>query len=252
MNTAIDHQNPLPLYHQLKRLIQKRIESGDLKPGDVLPTDRDLEQQYSLSRITIRQALSDLAREGYITRGRGRPTAVAQPKFLDERIDWLGGFLAGFRSQGHATRTQVLDSQRASAPPKVAAVLGLRDGNQVLLTRRLIYVDNEPIAVVTDYLAAAPGVTIVPEEVERYVSVYDYLEARLGLRLVRGEKTLEAVIVNEEEARLLDMKTGAPVFLAQTIAFTEEGAPMLYIKASYRGDRYKYHVALRRQPSGSI
>ena len=112
--------------------------------------------------------------------------------------------------------------------------------------------DDEPIAVITDYLAAGPGQAIVHDEVEQHVSVYDYLEARHGMRLVRGEKTLEAAEVDDEEARLMGMQAGAPVFLAQTIACNEEGAPMLYSNASYRGDRYKYRLALRRQPGGPL
>jgi len=247
---AIDHADPTPLYHQLKRLIQQRIDCGDLKPGDLLPPDKDLEKQYRLSRITVRQALGDLAREGYLTRGRGRPTAVAHPKYSDERIHWLGGLLGDLRSQGNAARVKVLSACRVPATARVAAALGIPEGQLVVVTRRLAYVDDEPIAVITDHLNAPDGLEVAAAELERFISIYDYLEQRHGIRFGRGDKTLEAVVVNDEEARLLHMKSGSPVFLAQTVAFDIDGAPRLFIKASYRGDRYKYHVALHRPAPG--
>lgn len=246
MPPKLDRRNPAPLYFQLKELVREQIEHGDLRPGEMLPTEKSFEEKYGLSRITIRQALGKLVQDGYITRTRGKGSFVTRAALQDHRLDRLGGFLQALEQEGHSVRCLVLDIQRMPADSKLAPLLQVPEGAALIRVSRLALVDETPTCLTTAFWAEQYVPRVLEKELESYISFFPYLEKHHGLFLEYADKTLQAVPATKEEAIGLKIKTGAPVLLAETLSFTAQHEPRLLIKSVYRGDRYSYYVRLHR------
>src|SRR6266571_2689718 len=143
MTTAISRSSPVPLHVQIRRAIQEQITSGELRPGDRLPTEHELARTLGVSLSPVRQALLDLADAGLIIRMKRRGTYVRESR-LEEEVDLLGSFTDGMRRRGIPIRMQVLAQELAIAPADVARSLGLSMGSRVAHLRRLAWVSRVP------------------------------------------------------------------------------------------------------------
>ena len=153
--TAIDRNNPLPYYVQVKEALREHIESGEWPAGHQFPGEPELCVVFDVSRTVIRQALSDLEYEGLIVRKKGKGTFVAEPKIGESLIQKLTGFYQDMIELGHTPVTQVLKQEIVPANAKVAAQLHLKTGTKVIEIERLRFVQDEPIVLVTTYLPYA-------------------------------------------------------------------------------------------------
>jgi len=238
---------------QVKDILRERIERGEWKPGDQLPSEPELCQMFDVSRIVIRQALKEMTYEGLVVRRKGKGTFVAEPKIRESLVQKLTGFYQDMVDGGHKPVTQVLKQITIPAGSKVAAALHIEVGTPVIEIDRLRYVDGEPIVLVTTYLpyALCPGV--LQEDLSQQ-SLYACLERKYGLFIARGHRTLEAVPANEYEARLLQVDKGAPLVRLESVGYLEDGRPIEYYHALHRGDRSRFEVELirvREQLNGS-
>ena len=243
--TAINRNNPLPYYVQVKDALRERIESGEWPAGHQLPGEPELCVLFDVSRTVIRQALSDLEYEGLIVRKKGKGTFVAEPKIGESLIQKLTGFYQDMLALGHTPVTQVLKQEVVPANARVAAQLDLKPGSKVIEMERLRFVQDEPIVLVTTYLPYA----LCPKAADADFSgqsLYAFLESECELLIVRGQRTLEAVAANEYEARLLGIDKGAPLVLLNSVSYLEDGTPIEYYKALHRGDRSRFQVELIR------
>ncbi len=246
MSVYPDPRNPTPLYHQLKELVRQQIEQGELRPGEMLPTEKSFEQKFGLSRITVRQALGKLAQEGYITRTRGKGSFVARATLQDKRLDRLGAFLEDLEHEGHSVRCMLQGIERIASDHKLASLLRVPEGTTLIRVPRLALVDEEPTCLSTAFWAERYAPRVLEKELESYISFYPYFEKHHRLFLEYADKTLQAVSATQEEAVILKIKAGAPVLLSEILSFTAQHEPRLLIKSVYRGDRYSYYVRLHR------
>lgn len=238
---------PVPLYHQLKTAIQQEIEAGRWKPGEQLPTENDLIARFRVSKITVRQALRELSNLGYIRREQGRGTFV-QHLPLEEGPRALSSFTDEMRRHGIAATSQVLDQGVIAAPPDVAAKLEIPPLAPVFRLRRLRFADGEPMGLQTAYvpMASVPGIT---EIAFTRASLYEVFGSRYDLHPARAKETHVAVLVNAEDAALLQTSPGSPGFAAERITYVSDGSPIEYVKSIMRGDRYKIVLDLVKQPT---
>jgi GntR family transcriptional regulator len=244
INGALDPGSPLPLYYQLKHLLLRHIQSGDLAPGEPFPSEKELEERHGVSRITVRRALSDLATEGYISRQAGRGTFVLPPK-LQDRSEKLGGFIDDLIAQGFQVRSEILDHSFTSAPLAVAEALDIAADHPVLYFEKLVYADGEPIALALCYFNIREHADLSLNDLN-LSSIYPLLEQRYGIVLRRADKTIEATAAREREAHLMRTEPGAPMLLATLLIYDDSGKPSALVKALYRGDRYKYYSSISR------
>lgn len=237
---SINRNSPVPLHHQLKLLLAERISSGDLQPGDMVPTEEQLQDQYELSRTTVRQALKTLEVEGAITRFRGRGTFVAKPKLThspEPRFS-LSDYL---RDQGIEPGWRILSAEWCGAPPEAAAPLGIAEASLVFCLRRLRLANDEPIGYHTAYVPNRFRDDIDMAALEtggslRYLRGGNHLEGSLA------DRTLEAVAADDDHARLLDVEKGSPLLLIRRLVVSAEGVPIEYFRGAYRGDSFEYHI----------
>lgn len=243
---TVDRSSPLPLYHQINQAILERLERGHYLPGELIPPERDLAEEFKVSRITVRRAIEDLTREGFFVRIQGKGTFVT-PLKVSGSSKRVGGFADELRLSGFEAEFKVIEISMIPCPPNVAPKLHLDAGSNVLHVYRLALADNEPIATAVVYIAVDESVSVDADELDRYDSIYSFLEERYGFHFTGGERTMEAAGATAEEAALLGIEEGSPIFLVRLIIWGQfRGEPVAYAKVAVRGDRYKYRIEIER------
>lgn len=245
MNIKLDKSSPIPLYYQLAEQIREQINSGILTPGTKLPSEISLSEQVGISRMTVRQAISVLGREGLLEIRPGLGTFVAQPKLIYDTIRLLG-FSEIMETLGKRVSSKILAKNIIVAPAYISEALKLDEGEMVFQLSRVRHADGTPLLLESNYVPISLCAGIENADLE-HLSFYYLLQQQYGIRLVYARYTLEAVLATEEEARLLmEISTGAPLILARGITFAEPNKPVEYFKVLYRGDRFRFEIESRR------
>lgn len=239
----LEREAPDPLYLQLKESLEAEIRAGHYRAHTRLPSERELSDQFQVSRMTARQALLELARNGVIYTRVGKGTFVAEPK-IDQQLVALTGFTQDMRMRGGRPNSAVLESGVLPATSEQAAVLGLLPGARVIKLARLRLADDMPLAIETAYLPVdlCPGLLLHDFSVE---SLYQVLQSDYGLKLVSAEQTIEAALADPREAEALELALPAAVLRIKRLTYAASGAPVEYVLSVYRGDRYEFRSTLQ-------
>jgi GntR family transcriptional regulator len=245
---ALSRDLPVPLYHQVKTSILREIEAGHWRPEDRLPSEDDLAERFRVSKITVRQAMRELAERGYVRREQGRGTFVQRPPLI-EGPRKLTSFTEEMRKQGAQASSQVLEQDIAGASPEVAALLGIADGEPVFHLRRLRLADGDPMGVQDTYIPHRL-VPAIEELAFTRASLYDVLATHYHLFPTSAHETHFAFAVDGSDAALLSVAPGSPVMGADLVARLADGQPLEYVRSVMRADRYKIVLDLVRQPMG--
>jgi GntR family transcriptional regulator len=231
----------LPKYYQVKR--QLLDLTAAMEAGNPVPPERELARHYGTSRTTVRQALAELVVEGRLLRMQGKGTFVAKPK-VAQSLE-LASYTEGMRAHGLHPQTKILDIGYVTTDDQLAVLLGVRPGGRALRIHRLRLADGEPTSIDTSHLPARrfPGLR---KELERHRSLYETLQTAYGIQLAEAEETIETVLADPHDARLLCVDPGLPLLLLSRHAFDVSGEPVEYAQSWYRGDRYKFVTRLHR------
>jgi GntR family transcriptional regulator len=241
---SLDSKSPIPLYFQLKQILIEEIEKGTWNSGDMMPTEHQLQEQYNVSRTTVRQAMQELELEGKIIRYRGRGTFVAKPKVSHspEHYPTLTDHLL---EQGITPGWQVLSSEWQAAPHDIAEQLQIDPGERVFCLRRLRLENTEPIGYHTAYVSPHFADAIDEKHFAEGGSLR-YLQNQELLEHSTATRVLEAVPATPEEADLLHVVKGAPMLLIRRVVISPDGQPIEAFRGIYRGDRFEYHIVNMR------
>ena len=239
---TLDKESPLPLYYQLFLRVQSDIQAGLLQAGDLLGTEKEIQQRFGVSRATVRKALDELGRHGRLRRITGRGTFVAEPP-LRVHTPHLLSFTEEMLQRGSTPAARILVFERVACPDKAAKALDCRPGERVLHLRRLRTADEQPIILVDHYLA--PAIRLDREHLEQ--SLYATLEQTLGVRLVEAYHTVRAGRCSPEDAQLLGTVGGEPVLQFERLTMSGDGRAAVYEWGTARADRYEYTVHLYRE-----
>lgn len=237
---SIDRTSPLPLHHQLKQRLLENIESGAWKPDDLIPSEQELQDQFGLSRTTVRQALSDLVHEGLLVRERGRGTFVTPPK-MTHSPDAHKGLTEFMLEQGITPGWRVLEKGFVTADKETAVNLNLPPQSRVYHLSRLRLAEDRPIGVHTAWLPEAIAAQINEDALLEGGSL-QYISHIPQMMTSRASRTIEAVPASEPEASLLQMAPGSPILQITRVVRSSSGEPLEYLQACYRGDRFKYQI----------
>jgi len=240
----IDKDGPLPLYHQVREVLLTLIKEAGLEEGSLIPTEREIGEKLQVSRITVRRAIDELVREGYLVAQQGKGTFVARPK-IDRSMTQMQSFSEQMLKEGHRPGSQLLSLRHEKASGHVAAVLNIEDDDWIWVVERLRYADDEPICISMTYLNLPLDVTLTPAELEQETSLWAILDKK-GVRLTRSEETVQALTGGEREAELLNIEIGASLLLVEGVVYTADNTPIEYHEMFNRGDRYKYSIQLTR------
>lgn len=242
----ISPEKSRPLYQQLKDALAGQIKNGILKADDRLPSEKELCAMYNVSRITVRQAMAELTREGLIYRSHGKGTFVARPRIQQELIR-VTPFEETLRSKGLEPLTKYLGTSLIPADYHLATVLALPVASGVTRLELLGLGDNEPMVYYLSYFAYELGhkLSDLARELSRQkvaFSTYDLYEKAGIPAPAMVTQSFEAVAARREQARILGVKPGEPLLLVTSLVYTAEGRPVEYKQASYRGDKYSFYL----------
>ena len=231
---------PIPFHHQVYLDLKAALDAAEWRPGDRLPTERELAARYGCSLITIRRAMSELVREGRLERTRGRGTFVLAPR-ID--VDFAGSlsFTEEMQTRGLDPETRLVGARPEAAGEAVATALGLELGSPTLYLERLRLADGEPLLLEQVHLPAERFPGLLASDLE-HGSLYDLLTERYGVRVAKAREALEPVLLRAREARLLGRRPGSPALLIEGIASSAEGIPIEFGRTFVRGDRTRYYV----------
>jgi GntR family transcriptional regulator len=248
-NSRIDRDSPLPLYAQLKQLLDERLDDH-WTAGMRLPGEIALCEEYAVSRTVVRQALDELESEGRVIRRKGLGTFAAARKVDEALFQSFTGLHEDVLARGGTLRSTVLQQKLVPAPGEVAAALDLAKGEPVICLERLRYANGEPWVLVRTYVphAVAPG--LLDDDLTEQ-SLYALLEDKYGVQLNHGIRLLEAVPASAVVAEALQLRPRDPVLLLHSTAWDMLGRPVEYFIAYHRGDRSRFQVWLRRGRRGA-
>jgi GntR family transcriptional regulator len=214
-----------------------------LEVGEAIPSERQLSADLGVSRLTLRAALEDLAREGYLIRRRGAGTFVSEPKITQELT--MTSFTDDMRRRGMRPASRTLELRVTPAGARFGRLLRVSPSEPVVVVRRLRLADGESMAIETLHVREShvPGLTA--RELEQR-SFYELLKERYGIVIVGGEQTIEPTVTDEDESEALGVPLHSPAFRFERITVSEEGEIVEFVESIYRGDRYKLVTALNR------
>jgi GntR family transcriptional regulator len=232
-----------PKGEQLRTILEDLIDA--LKPGDPLPSERELAERYDVARMTVRAEITRLAGEGLVERVQGRGTFVAEARVAQAAA--LSSFTEDMRARGLKPGSEVLGQGTVAADDLVARRLGLEPGAQVVRVRRVRTADGEPMALEEAFLPADRFGALAGEE-PLEGSLFTTLEERFGARFPVADQQVVAVEIVGEDANLLRVAPGRAGLKFHTILIDADERPVAYAWSLFRGDRYEIRLRQERRP----
>ena len=245
---TLDRHSAVPLYYQIQQGLLEHIRSGKLKPGKPIPSEEDISRQLRVSRMTARQALKALCHLGVAYSQRGKGTFVSGIK-MEKNIRQVLSFSQEMVARGARPRSRAIAFELRSADSEVAEALRIRPKDPVFFLQRVRLDENIPMGVETAYLPQQ----LYPDLVTKYdprTSLYQSISRLYGIDIVIADEIVEAALIGAEDARLIRVAKGSPVFLFTRTSYVASGEPVEYVKSIFRGDRYKLVNRLTRRETG--
>lgn len=244
--TALTRQPGVALYHQVEHLIRHRITNGQYTPGAQIPSENELCDELRVSRITLREALRELVRDGMLVRVQGKGTFVAlsAPKRLSP-VKYTG-FLEELQERVSKMKVTEVEMGTIPATAEIAATLELdAREREVTVIKRSRHVDDEPFSFTINYLPTSIGDRIRKRDLFT-VPLLRILQDQLKIPIVRARETIEAAPASPEIAQRLGIPVLHPVLRIKRVMCTTKNRPFELIENYYRADRYHYSVSLVR------
>jgi GntR family transcriptional regulator len=228
-----------PLYFQVKTIIKQRIADGVYPLRSDIPSEKEFQDEFKVSRITVRKALDELFYEGYIVRQRGKGTTVIQRHFIDEELHVDKSFTMEMETQGIIPGTKYAQLREVMAGGSIAEALGLKPGEKIYELVRVRTGNAMPVVIFKNYINMAK-VSITEKEVGENESLYELL-GKKQKKIKIAKEVFEVLLSNDWSSKLLEIPLGSPI-LKRTTLVHSEGTPLLYTESLYNGYLYRHHI----------
>jgi GntR family transcriptional regulator len=241
---ALDRYSVVPLYYQIQQGLFEQIRSGALKAGEALPSEQEIAASLGVSRMTARQALKSLCDMGLTYTERGKGTFVSANK-LEKNIRQVLSFTEEMSARGLRANSKVLSFETVPAAGEMARALSVPEGETLVRLERIRCAGSSPVGIECSHIP----LRLCPDlltSFEPSASLYQALNQRYGIQMAVADEVVEAALASTQEARLLGIAKGSPVFLFTRISRIQSGQPVEYVKSTYRADRYKIRNRLTR------
>ncbi len=235
-----------PLYQQIKVLMLQSLQSGEWKPSAAIPSEQELAGRFKVSQGTVRKAIDELAAENLLVRRQGKGTFVAThaERHVQYRFLRLFPDSGDPKSEGPAQR-KIIDCKRLRASAEVARALALRPADAVLQVRRVLSFAGVPTILEDLWLPGAPFKGLTAERLAEYSGpMYALFETEFGVRMVRAEEKIRAVLPDTEQCVLLDTPPQTPLLSVERTAYTYNDTPMELRRGLYLTDTHYYRNEL--------
>lgn len=242
---ASEFFNPFPKYLQVRSILIRRL-AAEFSPGDRLPTEHALCEEFGVSRDTIREALQGLESEGLIRRQRGQGTFLVRlpAKPRDERVT---GLVEDFTELKRNTSTRILESSVVRPPSNISDALRVRGGEPLYRIQRLRVLDNEPFAHHDAFLPVEIGIRLSRLDLRR-TTLFREIQDTLGITVYEEYQHIDAIVADTDVAALLNIPVGAPLLVVRRVLAEGGAGPAMFFQTHFRSDRY-YYTVQRAQPA---
>jgi DNA-binding GntR family transcriptional regulator len=228
----------IPLYIQIADKLVSQIESGELAPGERLPSERDLSETLGINRMTLRRALHVLESQGLVLRKHGVGTFVGEPK-IDRQMDVVFRFTRRMQNRGYTPGTQLISLAETVVDGALSHQLAVPVSAPAYKILRLRSINREPVMIESYIIPVRrfPGLDRYDLESR---SIYEIMETEYGVRITRAQQSFEPVLASAFEAELLHIRVGAALMLEKRLSYDHDDRPVEYGKDRYRGDRFRF------------
>jgi GntR family transcriptional regulator len=234
----------IPLYYQVETILRNKIVSGEYALDAAMPSEDALAEEYHVSRITVRQALSSLEQDGLVLRQRGKGTFISAKARQVDPPRYTGS-IEELMLMGLRTITQVLDSSWIDPPEHIREQLKLTD-EKVLRIEKVRKLDKCPFSYVLNFLPPIVGEKL-PMDLVKTKPMLMILEQDLGIRLSEADQSVKATLADASIAVLLDIRVGDPLLNSERIVYDINKRPVEYVSSLYRADKYAFTMKLKRK-----
>lgn len=243
----VDKNNPLPLYHQIKNHLMNQIKDEKLQEREKLPSEPEMMKTFDVSRSTVRKALGELEKEGYVEKFHGKGTIVCRPKITP--LAALTSFSQNMRAAGLTPTYETKEIDICSPPLNIANFFEIDpdQDNTTIFMKRVLLADLKPIAIQQVYLPINLIHSIQNYFTKEYLdshSMYKLLEDKLGISLWKAEEDISAIQAGDEEKELLHLDSQIPLLLINRKTYDENKNAIEYARLTYRADLYSYKFNL--------
>ncbi len=232
---TLNKETPVPLYFQLKTLILDRIKDGTYRPGDLIPTENELSAMFNISRTTVRQAVTELVRDGYLYRIKSKGTFVSKPKINQRVLSRYFSHEDAIRGAGRDMKMEILKKEVIIVPQFLVDMGLCQSGDKVIYLYRKRLVDGEPMARIISYLSYEKFADFLKLDLENN-SMRELMARKPETRVYRLKRTIEAIPASREDIIQLDVDAGTAIQLMTTTRYNEAGEFLDLGKAYNRGD----------------
>jgi GntR family transcriptional regulator len=235
---TMPNRNGEPAYRKIQNAVRRRIDSGQLKPGDVVPSERELARIHNVSLMTARHALTELARDGVVERRHGAGTFVAPPKV---HFNKLLGYTEQMASLGLTAQSRIVSSSVVNREHEIAARLGLPPTARLGRLERVRLAAEEPVALEVCYWSTDEYPALMNAPLDK-VSLFSVLERECGVELAYADEEIDATDADQRMAELLTLPRGTPLLRMRQLIFSTTGRATVYVTGFYRSGRHTLRI----------
>lgn len=239
----LDKQSPIPIYIQIEEQLKQQIQQGDFPIGTTIPSERELTERFDVSRMTVRQAITNLVNDGLLYREKGRGTFVASPK-VEQPLNGLTSFTEDMMARGMVPSSKMINFEILEPESDISAALQLAQGDEVYFVERIRFADDKPMAIERTYLPVKQFSDLHQDSFKG--SLYAMIEKDQQLTISRATQRMEAGLVKKEDADLLQIKPPAAILMIERISYLAGEMPFEVVRSTYRADRYKFTTDIQR------
>ncbi|TRX55041.1 GntR family transcriptional regulator [Thalassomonas sp. M1454] len=239
LGQALKSDVPTPLYHQVYLFLKEKIHLGDIPFGEKMPTEHQLSEAFSVSRITAKRAMDELAEEGYISRRRGKGSHVIYKNRAEHVAAPLSGLLENLKVLGQETQVKSLGFKRAIPPLDIQERFGIGPEEELIQSIRVRSNDGIPFGY---YVSWTRDIGDSYNEDSLQQSTRLELFKQAGVHLDNVEQSITATLSNMDTALVLDIPTGRPLLLLDRSMYDSEGKLFDHLYAIYRPDKYQFDM----------
>jgi GntR family transcriptional regulator len=232
-----------PLYQQIKALITQSLQSGEWKPGELIPSEVELAGRFKVSQGTVRKAIDELSAENLVVRRQGKGTFVATHHEARAHFRFLR--LMPDVGEAHAGESRIMEVKRLRAPAEVARLLEIKSGDSVIFIKRVMAFDGVATILEEIWLPGVIFKGLTAERLSDYKGpMYGLFETEFGTHMIHAAEKIRAVAAGMDEADLLLVEPNAPLLSVERVSFTYGNKPVEVRRGLYVTDRHHYQNEL--------
>lgn len=240
---TLNKDTPVPLYYQLKTLILDQIKNGTYKSGDLIPTENDLSAMFDISRTTVRQAVTELVREGYLYRVKSKGTFVSKPKISQDVLNRYYSYDGAVKDSGQEVKLEVLKIEVVPMPQELLELGAGQPGDQAIYLYRRRITDGMPLMRVESYLPCSKFPDLMKADLE-HSTLKALMDQKPETRVNRLKRTIEAIPASKEDIAMLEVEEGSAIQKMTTVRYNAGGEFLDIGMAYYRGDMSRIEVEI--------